>query len=84
MTVLKGFSEPRPELISPVQSTPPTPVRTTIINDFDLTPDTLKQQHAEAIGKFNTFETFGVSESAALNYLETPAGMTPAEKSRHP
>jgi hypothetical protein len=45
-----------------------------MINDFDLTPEELKQQYAENIAKFNTFETSGVSKQAAKNYLETPEG----------
>ncbi|MGL4768476.1 MAG: hypothetical protein ACRCV6_10435, partial [Formosimonas sp.] len=69
----KGFSEPRPQFSSP----PPAPVlsQTNLSgNDFDLTPDALKQQHAEVIAKVDTFKPQGVSKQAALNYLETTEG----------
>lgn len=40
----------------------------------DLTPSDLRQQHAESIGKFKTFEPQGVSRAQALEYLGTPDG----------
>ena len=47
-----------------------------MINDFDLTPDEIKQQYPEdVVKKADTFETHGVSVEAAENYLlDTPEG----------
>ena len=47
-----------------------------MINDFDLTPDQIKQQYPEdVVKKADTFETHGVSVEAAENYLlDTPEG----------
>ncbi|QGW84388.1 hypothetical protein [Variovorax paradoxus] len=45
------------------------------MSDSDLTPTNLKRQHAEAIAKYNTFQTHGVSESAAKSYLKTKEGI---------
>ena len=46
-----------------------------MINDFDLTPDEIKQQYPEdVIKKAETFEPHGVSEQTAIEYLKTPEG----------
>lgn len=39
-----------------------------------LAPDDLKRQYSTEIKNANTFKTHGVSEQAALDYLETPEG----------
>lgn len=40
----------------------------------DLTPEAIKQQHAESVAKGDTFETHGVSVQAAKAYLNTDEG----------
>lgn len=44
------------------------------MSNYDLTPDTLKQQHANAITKGDTFKPQGVSEQRALTYLDSDEG----------
>ncbi len=46
-----------------------------MINDFDLTPNEIKQQYPEEVIKeAKTFRTHGVSELEADTYLKTPEG----------
>jgi hypothetical protein len=44
------------------------------MSDYGLTPDDIKRQHDSAIKSYETFKTHGVSEQAALDYLETDEG----------
>lgn len=44
------------------------------MSDPGLTPEALRQLHADAVLRANTFQTAGVSEQAARDYLDTREG----------
>lgn len=46
------------------------------MSDPGLTPERLREGHADAVLKSSTFETAGLGRQAAADYLDTDAGRT--------